>query len=62
MSSGERTTTTSVRDAGADRRVARGTTEHRPSWRNELAADYELMRARLEVRLEFSGDDAEEYL
>ncbi|HLV03278.1 hypothetical protein [uncultured Georgenia sp.] len=42
--------------------MARGTTEHRPTWRNELAADYELMRARLEVRLEFSGDDAEEYL
>ncbi len=40
---------------------AQQATTRRPSWRNELAADYEIMMARLEVKLDFE-DDVEEFL
>jgi len=35
------------------------TSTHRPSWRDDLAADYEVSRARLAVEL---ANDVEEHL
>ncbi|HLT82599.1 MAG TPA: hypothetical protein VKZ83_00085 [Phototrophicaceae bacterium] len=45
-------------DAGTQERT---TTARTRSWRDDLAADYEIQQARLEVVLELD-DEAEEYL